>query len=248
MIELEDRRLQIVHFAHTVLLDCPETFKRLIGLLVLRHITRSLCKEFNQITSLRNQSNKATYNFDQEQYHLQLLYTYFHKKKESALVPNYNEYGRYLGKIPGYILVDDKDSTFALVDLYVSPLPHHLQEKTVDGELYRADNWLLTTTSSQKEPVAYSKPFIGGTIDQAPTIEYEKDYYSSRGGDLLTDEDIVFKNAKFDGITNAQNRITNRFNLPYRLIDPYLYFAYLGKWVFIGDREISASTPSTMCP
>ncbi len=197
-------------------------------------------KEFNQITSLRNQSNKGTYNFDQEQYHLQLLYTYFHKKKESALVPNYNEYGRYLGKIPGEILVDDKDSTFALVDLYVSPLPHHLQEKKVDGEWYRADNWLLTTTSSQTEPVAYSKPFIGGTIDQAPTIEYEKDYYSSRGGDLLTDEDIVFKNAKFDGITNAQGRITNRFNLPYRLIDPYLYFAYLGKWVFIGDREISA--------
>ena len=197
-------------------------------------------KEFNQITSLRNQSNKGTYNFDQEQYHLQLLYTYFHKKKESALVSNYNEYGRYLGKIPGYILVDDKDSTFALVDLYVSPLPHHLQEKKVGNEWYRADNWLLTTTSSQTEPVAYSKPFVGGTIDQAPTIEYEKDYYSSRGGDLLTDEDIVFKNAKFGGITNAQGRITNRFNLPYRLIDPYLYFAYLGKWVFIGDREISA--------
>ena len=49
MIELEDRCLQIVHFAYPVLLDSPKAFKRLIGLFVLRYISRSFCKEFNQV-------------------------------------------------------------------------------------------------------------------------------------------------------------------------------------------------------
>ena len=195
-------------------------------------------REFNKYASKRN-ANKQDYDFSTEQYHLQLLYTYFHKKKEKELVSKYNNKGEYVEKVIVDKLVDDKDSTFALVDLYLTPLPHHIMEKKVDGEWYKSDNWLITTTSSQTEPVAYSKPFVGGSIDQAPAIEYEKDYYNSRGGDLLTDEDLVFKNVKFQGIKNAQGRVTNEYNLPYRLIDPYLYFAYLGKWVFIGDREIS---------
>lgn len=194
--------------------------------------------EFNQFSSARNR-NKNNYDFTQEQYRLRLLYTYFHKKKEREMVDDYYN-GKYVGRVWADKIVDDKDSTFALVDLYLTPLPHHLVEKQVDGEWYRADNWLMTTKRNQTDVLAYSKPFVGGTIDAAPTIEYEKDYYNSRGNDLLTDEDIVFKNAKYAGIKNAQNRITNTFNLPYRLIDPYLYFAYLGKWVFIGDREISA--------
>lgn len=195
-------------------------------------------REFNKYASKRN-ANKQDYDFSTEQYHLQLLYTYFHKKKEKELVSKYNNKGEYVEKVSVDKLVDDKDSTFALVDLYLTPLPHHIMEKKVDGEWYKSDNWLITTTSSQTEPVAYSKPFVGGSIDQAPTIEYEKDYYNSRGDDLFTDEDLVFKNVKFQGIKNAQGRVTNEYNLPYRLIDPYLYFAYLGKWVFIGDREIS---------
>ena len=191
-------------------------------------------KEFNEFTNARN-GNKKNYDFTQEQYHLRLLYTYNQKK----VVEDMNSYdwkkSRYNTKE-----VEVGDSTVTLVDLFLTPLPHHIMDKTVDGEKYTADNWLLTSTSEQTEPVAYSKPFVGGTIDQQPTIEYEQDYYNSRGGDLLTDEDIVFNNAKYAGIKDKNGRVTTTYNLPYRLIDPYLYFAYLGKWVFIGDREISS--------
>ncbi|MBQ9190354.1 MAG: BspA family leucine-rich repeat surface protein [Bacteroidaceae bacterium] len=193
-------------------------------------------REFNEFSSARNH-NKKGYDFNSEQYRLRLLYTYFHKKKEREMVDDYYN-GKYVGRVWADKIVDDKDSTFALVDLYLTPLPHGLMDKTVDGELYRSDNWLITTTSEQSDVVGYSKPFVGGCIDQTPTIEYEQDYFNSSGGDKLTDEDIVFNNAKFAGIKNSQGRVTNSYDLPYRLIDPYLYFAYLGKWVFIGDREI----------
>ncbi len=193
-------------------------------------------REFNEFSSARNH-NKKGYDFNSEQYRLRLLYTYFHKKKEKEMVDDYYN-GKYVGRVWADKIVDDKDSTFALVDLYLTPLPHGLMDKTVDGELYRSDNWLITTTSEQTDVVGYSKPFVGGCIDQTPTIEYEQDYFNSSGGDKLTDEDIVFNNAKFAGIKNARGSVTNSYDLPYRLIDPYLYFAYLGKWVFIGDREI----------
>ena len=183
--------------------------------------------EFSEFIAARNQ-DKNNYNFDNEQYHLQLLYTYFHKKKERALVPNYDKNGKYISMVWGYEIVDDKDSTFALVDLNLTPLPHHLAEKQVDGERYQSDNWMMTTSRNQTKPVAYSLPFVGATIDAAPTIEYENKYFDNNGNELLTDAALVFldNDNKYKG-------------LPYRLIDPYLYFAYLGKWVFIGDREIN---------
>jgi len=193
--------------------------------------------EFYQFSNARKSANKKTYNFNQEQYRLRLNYTYHHMRKDKKWGELYNKNGKYTGM--GYVdeLVDAGDSTCALVDLYLTPLPHHLEDKKVDGEWYTADNWLITTTSDQTEPVAYSKPFVGGCIDAAPTIEYEKDYYNAQGGARLSDWTLAFTEAKFQGFT--QGRTYNSFNLPYRLIDPYLYFAYLGKWVFIGDREIS---------
>ncbi|MBR0243312.1 MAG: BspA family leucine-rich repeat surface protein [Bacteroidaceae bacterium] len=191
-------------------------------------------REFNEFTTARNSANKKTYDFTQEQYHLRLLYTYNQKKVVTDMSSYDFKESRYNTKE-----VEVGDSTVTLVDLCLTPLPHHIMDKKVDGEWYTADNWLVTTTSAQTEPVAYSKPFVGGTIDSAPTIEYEKDYYNAQGTDLLTDEEIVFKNKKYAGIKNSSGKVTTTYNLPYRLIDPYLYFAYLGKWVFIGDREIS---------
>ena len=191
-------------------------------------------REFNEFTTARNSANKKTYDFTQEQYHLRLLYTYNQKKVVTDMSSYDFKKSRYNTKE-----VEVGDSTVTLVDLCLTPLPHHIMDKKVDGEWYTADNWLVTTTSAQTEPVAYSKPFVGGTIDSAPTIEYEKDYYNAQGTDLLTDEEIVFKNKKYAGIKNSSGKVTTTYNLPYRLIDPYLYFAYLGKWVFIGDREIS---------
>ena len=201
--------------------------------------------EFNEFSSARSKANKKAYDFKQEQYRLRLNYTYHHMRKDKKWGELYNKNGKYIGM--GYVdyLVDAGDSTCALVDLYLTPLPHHLEDKKVDGEWYTADNWLITTTSDQTEPVAYSKPFVGGCIDQTPTIEYETDYFKTdKKGNLdrtqgrLTDWTLAFTEAKFQGFT--QGRTYNSINLPYRLIDPYLYFAYLGKWVFIGDREISA--------
>ena len=198
--------------------------------------------EFYEFSSARSKANKKTYDFKQEQYRLRLLYTYFHKKKEKQ---NPKWEGPSLGWVQKEVLVDDKDSTFALVDLYLTPLPHHLEDKKVDGEWYTSDNWLITTTSAQTEPVAYSKPFVGGCIDDTPTIAYENDYFQTdkkgnldRTKDRLNDWTLAFTEAKFQGIRQGNTYTT--VNLPYRLVDPYLYFAYLGKWVFIGDREISA--------
>lgn len=114
-----------------------------------------------------------------------------------------------------------RDSVVYLVNLPLVTLPHDVY---VNPKGTFTDSWQVTTNSVEsKELLAYSRPFVGACVDSPPTIEYESDY-STKG---LTDDNLVFKNTQF-----------SKFEKPYRLIDPYMYFAYLGKWVFIGDREI----------
>ena len=105
--------------------------------------------EFSEFIAARNQ-DKNNYNFDNEQYHLQLLYTYFHKKKERALVPNYDKNGKYISMVWGYEIVDNKDSTFALVDLNLTPLPHHLVDHL---RRYVPDGWIILFRQFRDVPV-----------------------------------------------------------------------------------------------
>ena len=162
-------------------------------------------------------SGKSDYDFNQERYRLRLLYTYNHKSKEIDWEKTTARVGwsEYI-----YKDVAKGDSTFALVDISMTTLPHDV---SVYGKKY-TDSWREVTNDNNKELLAYTKPFVGACMDSIPRLLYEDDYKSKS----LTDEDIVFKNAMYETADE-----------PYRLIDPYLYFAYLGKWVFIGDREIS---------
>ncbi|MBR1787604.1 MAG: BspA family leucine-rich repeat surface protein [Bacteroidaceae bacterium] len=178
---------------------------------------------FPEFTSAKNSAKSAgkDYDYSTELYHLELKYTYSHGYRSgSGIQRKYKQY---------------KDSTFNLVDLMLTTLPHSV---TVKDKTY-TDSWKVTTTKDVKEVLPYSFPFVGARIYAQPTIDYEADYsartntYDNKGNIksstlTRTDEDYVFKNAKY-----------SKFNLPYRLIDPYMYFAYLGKWVFVGDREIS---------
>ena len=162
-------------------------------------------------------SGKSNYDFNQEHYRLRLLYTYNHKAKEIDWEKTTARVGwsEYI-----YKDVAKGDSTFALVDISMTTLPHDV---SVYGKKY-TDSWREVTNDNNKELLAYAKPFVGACMDSIPRVLYEDDYTTKKP----TDEDIVFKNAKYETADE-----------PYRLIDPYLYLAYLGKWVFIGDREIS---------
>ena len=160
------------------------------------------------------------WDFNKELYHLELRYTYQNTK------------GRYYD--PEKRKHVTPDSTFNLVDLWLTSLPHNVN---VDNQTY-TDSWNLTTTKEVKEVLPYSYPFVGARMESSPTIDYEVDYnntYKDKNKKeihSLTDENHIFLNSKW--IDNKKG-----INTPYRLIDPYMYFAYLGKWVFIGDREIS---------
>ena len=164
-------------------------------------------KPFDEFTAAAK--GKSNYDFSQEKYRLKLLYTYRHKELVTG------QRAKFM-KDPYY---DRGDSTVALVDMPIITLPHDV---TLNRGTF-TDSWKVVTQKENTELLAYTKPFVGATMDSIPNILYESDY-TSKG---LTDEDFVFKNTKFESA-----------NLPYRLIDPYMYFAYLGKWVFIGDREI----------
>jgi len=180
---------------------------------------------YYDFTSARNNAVSAgkTYDYNNELYHLELRYTYSYQKR----VTGRNKHGEFTS------YVATLDSTFNLVDLMLTTLPHDMK---IGNDTY-TDSWQVTTSKDINEPLPYSYPFVGARIYAQPTIDYEKDYTNGKfwtpdgsylDYEILTDEDHVFKNTKY-----------SKYNLPYRVIDPYLYFAYLAKWVFVGDREIS---------
>ncbi len=154
----------------------------------------------------------SRYDFNQEKYRLKLLYTYRHKEQ----IPTSGAKARFTG-----IQYKEKgDSTVTLVDLPIVTLPHDVK---IISDTY-TDSWKEVTQEANAELLPYSLPFVGASMDSIPNVLYEKDYRTKN----LSDEDLVFRNVTFSDT-----------KLPYRLLDPYMYFAYLGKWVFIGDREIS---------
>ena len=115
---------------------------------------------------------------------------------------------------------EPRDSLVNLVDLWLTGAPHDV---TIAGKGSVDDSWLQTTSKDLTgELLPYVRPFVGARPWEEPTIEYESNERR------LTDSGIVFDNSyQYKG-------------KPYRLIDPYLYLAYLGKWTFIPDRAISA--------
>ena len=143
--------------------------------------------------------NRST---DMEQCNLRLEYTYRHITEGA----------------------EPKDSTVALVDLWLEAAPHDV---TVNGTKID-DSWLVTTSKDVGSAVLpYSRPYVGARPTAEPVIDYTGAYISG-GREKLTDTDIVFDNVRYSGGT------------PMRLLDPYVYLATLGKWTFIGDRKIRA--------
>ena len=152
-----------------------------------------------------------SYDYNTEQYQLQLKYTYSYKVGEERYT--YYVAGRSRN---GYRDVY-RDSTFNLVNLRVISMPHNV---SIKGSSY-TDDWRTSTSQDNAEVLPYSLPFVGARIYAHPTIDYEETMSKA------SDDDIVFYNKKWNGT-------------PLRLLDPYLYFAYLGKWTFIGDRAVNS--------
>lgn len=155
---------------------------------------------FNAVSQFGTDASKAKraggkYDYSNELYHLQLLHTYYNVKAK-------------------------KDSTAAIVDLWLTSAPHDV---TIPGKTGTfTDNWLTTTSSGVTgKLLPYVEPFVGARPWSNPTITYKDDESK------LSDQDIVFDNSKCYA------------GKPFRLIDPYLYLAYLSKWTFIGDRAVS---------
>ena len=122
----------------------------------------------------------------------------------------YNNYVRYDG--------EPHDSIRSLVNLWLTPMPYGVE---VDGKTYN-ESWLETTQGDVKEALPYSLPYVGAKVYSEPKVEYYE--YEKK----LSDNQIIGNNSVTTG------------NIPYRLVDPYLYFAYLGKYAFIGDRATQA--------
>lgn len=112
---------------------------------------------------------------------------------------------------------DPRDSTRYLVNLWLTPMPHDLK---VNGKTH-TDSWLETSLNNVREALPYSQPFVGAKANADPVLAY---YDAEK---KLTDKQVIGNGYVYN-------------NIPYRLIDPYLYFSYLGKYAFIGDRAINA--------
>ncbi|MCR4922260.1 MAG: BspA family leucine-rich repeat surface protein [Bacteroidaceae bacterium] len=181
---------------------------------------------FTRFTEFQSAINKvnnkaANYNFENERYRLKLYYTYSHKRKERELKPKYNDKGEYIEKVMTDVYYDEGDSTVTLVDLQLCAAPHDVRVASMSK--LQDDNWMQTTSNDKTggKLLSYVEPFVGATVWDEPVVDYTLNYPN------LDDEFLVFRNSKYQGKS-------------YRTIDPYLYFAYLGKWVFIGDKKIDA--------
>ncbi len=125
-----------------------------------------------------------------------------------------------------------KDSVVCLVNLWLTAAPHDV---TVNGKSYD-DSWLESTNSSiTGQLLPYAAPFVGARPWQDPTVDYKK-VYSTLNTDSKRSEDFPFV---FNNHKNISGEVMSYNNLPMRLVDPYLYLAYLSKWTFIADRAIS---------
>lgn len=114
----------------------------------------------------------------------------------------------------------DKDVRY-LVDLWMTSAPHGVTVSGMDKP--QDDSWLYTTNREiTGELLPYVVPFVGASPQEEPVFSYYNNMKS------LSDDDIVLMNKKYNN------------KVPYRLIDPWLYMAYLSKWTFIGDHSLNA--------
>ena len=110
------------------------------------------------------------------------------------------------------VVSEKPDSTRCLVDLWLTAAPHDVTVKGMSGK--QDDSWKSTTNAAiTGEILPYSLPFVGARPTASPTI-------NAHNSD---DMQYVYRNASDNGT-------------PWRLMDPYLYMAYLSKFTFIGDR------------
>ena len=173
---------------------------------------------FSRIGVFTNDANSAksggrTYDFENEVYHLELQYTYKYE-----IPPGEPKREGDIGNL--------RDSTFCLVDLWLTAAPHDVTVSGWNGK--QDDNWMQTTNSNITGSVLpYSEPFVGARPLYEPKFDYQNTLYELG---LYTKSDLKF-------VFEESNTYKG---LSYRLIDPYLYFAYLGCWTFIGDRKVDS--------
>lgn len=155
----------------------------------------------------------SAYDFNSEVYNLQLTHTF-----------------KYEGR----------DSTVALVNLWLNPAPYDV---TINGTKYD-DNWMQTTNRNVTgELLDYAKPFVGARPWEAPVIDYASELgdnsAGSTTGGLRSAYDLTNLMDKDEADDPYIYDVKKWNEKPFRLVDPYLYMAYLAKWTFIGDRKIS---------
>ena len=133
----------------------------------------------------------------------------------------------YKYQVPSQSGTELRDSTFSLVDLWLASAPHNVAVSNWGSGTKLTDNWYLSTDQAITGKVlAYSEPFVGARPTKSPTFGYQS-YYDNAKSTHSSDDLYIWSNERLNG-------------KPYRLIDPYLYFSYLGCWTFIGDRKVDS--------
>lgn len=168
----------------------------------------------------QNKRQGRLYDYSNELYHLQLGYTYRPVRRNSK-----GEVMKVNGKT---VFASAKDTTVYLVDLWVTAAPHDVTIEGMSGTYN--DSWMQSTDREiTGRLLPYVVPFVGAKPKSTPVFDYN---FKNASGDILTDKEIAFQNYKYTLKDNKQ--------VPYRLIDPWLYLSYLSKWTFIGDRKLNS--------
>ncbi|GEM_PF-1451384 len=174
-------------------------------------VPESWFDDIKEFNNLIDQQGK-NYDFSNELYHLQLGYTY--------KAPQRNADGslkRHNGQSWAAVLETDRDTTVYLVDLWMTAAPHRVN---INGST-KTDSWLESTSPELTgDLLDYVEPFVGVSPSNYTVLDYD-------GMNGLTDDAIVFNNLKYN-------------STPMRLLDPWLYLAYLSKWTFVGDHVINS--------
>ncbi|MBQ9558467.1 MAG: BspA family leucine-rich repeat surface protein [Bacteroidaceae bacterium] len=164
----------------------------------------------SEFASAKSNAQKNQQTYDFSNEVYHLQLNYKYYHTGAVRYGQYNNYVRYEG--------EPHDSIRSLVDLWLTPMPYGVE---VNGTTYN-DSWLETTQGSVKEALPYSLPYVGAKVYAEPKVEYYE--YEKK----LSDNQII-----------GNSHVTTG-SIPYRLVDPYLYFAYLGKYAFVGDRATQA--------
>ncbi len=134
----------------------------------------------------------------------------------------YDQFSDWVTPIRDQYVEVRKDSDFTvpvyekidLADLYVKPYDYG------GGHWRRPGEDRFGTYKDHRLKIEYEQPYIGATVEKNGV---QFDYTINRGNEW---NDVTVKP------TNDA--------LPTRLLDPFLYFAFLQRWVFLGDISVKA--------